>query len=176
MTRRFDIGPVVLALGALALLVALFLDWFAAWNAWQVFELTDVLLAGLAIAALVTAAGFLIPDVDYIDRRWLPWIVGAAFILVVNQLLAPRADLEQFAYRTGIWIALAGTVVMAIGALLSLSRVSFSVAMEGRDRRQRVSAVDHRPPPTETGAPVARSSESLLRKREDAEPEAGEKS
>ena len=62
---------------------------------------------------------------------------------------------------------------MVIGAVLSLSKVSFSVAMEGRDRRQRVSAVDHRPPPTETGAPVARSSTSLLHPDR---PEAGEKS
>ena len=51
---------------------------------------------------------------------------------------------------------------MVIGAVLSLGRVSFAVAVEGRDRRRRVAAVDHRPPPTETGAPVARSSASLL--------------
>ena len=55
MTRRFDIGPIVLALGAIVLLIALFLDWFAAWNAWQVFEITDVLLAALAIAGFVAA-------------------------------------------------------------------------------------------------------------------------
>jgi hypothetical protein len=163
LTRRFDIGPVVLALGALVLLVALFLDWFASGNAWEVFEITDVVLAALAVAALVIAAGLLVPDIDIIDRRWLPWIVGAAFVLVVNQLLAPGAVLDELELGTGIWLALAGTVVMALGALLSLSRVSFSIAMEGRDRRQRVSAVDHRPPPTETGEPVARSSTSLLR-------------
>jgi hypothetical protein len=175
LTRRFDIGPVILALGALALLVSLFLDWFATWNAWEVFEITDVILAGLAIAALVAAAGLLIPDVDYVDRRVLPWIVGAAAVLVINVLLSPGAVLEDADYETGIWVALAAVVVMILGALLSLSRVSFSVAMEGRDRRQRVSAVDHRPPPTETGAPVSRSSTSLLRPRDREEPEAGEK-
>ena len=173
MTRRFDIGPVVLALGALVLLIALFLDWFATWNAWQVFEITDVLLAALALAGIVTAVGLLVPDVDYIDKRFLPWIVGAALILVLNQLLAPGVALEEAEFGTGAWLALAGAVVMTIGAVLSLSRVSFSVAMEGRDRRQRVSAVDHRPPPTETGAPVARSSTSLLRPDR---PEADEKS
>jgi len=50
--------------------------------------------------------------------------------------------------------------------------VSFAVAVEGRDRRQRVSAVDHRPPPTESGAPVQRSSASLL----NDPPEAGKES
>lgn len=171
MTRRFDIGPIVLALGALVLLIALFLDWFAAWNAWQVFELTDILLAALAIAGFVAALGLLLPDVDVIDRRFMPWIVGAALVLVVKQMLSPGVALEEVDLGTGIWMALAGTLVMVIGAVLSLSKVSFSVAMEGRDRRQRVSAVDHRPPPTETGAPVARSSTSLLHPDR---PEAGE--
>ena len=32
--------------------------------------------------------------------------------------------------------------------------MSFSVAVEGREPRQRVAAVDHRPPTTETGAIV----------------------
>ena len=81
--------------------------------------------------------------------------------------------LERAELGTGIWMAFAGAVVMVLGAVLSLSKVSFSVAMEGRDRRRRVSAVDHRPPPTEAGAPVARSSTSLLRPNE---PEAPEKS
>ena len=176
MTRRFDIGPLVLALGAIVLLIALFLDWFDAWNAWEVFEITDVVLAALAVAGFVAALGLLLPDVDFVDRRFMPWIVGAALILVLDQVLAPGVGLDEADLGTGAWMALAGVVVMAIGAVLSLSRVSFSVAMEGRDRRQRVSAVDHRPPPTETGAPVARSSTSLLQpRRGEEEPEAGEK-
>ena len=107
MTRRFDIGPIVLALGAIALLIALFLDWFAAWNAWEVFEITDVLLAALAIAGFVAALGLLVPDVDFVDRRFMPWIVGAALILVLNQLLAPGVALEEADFGTGAWTALA---------------------------------------------------------------------
>ena len=61
---------------------------------------------------------------------------------------------------------------MAIGALLSLTKVSVAVGVEGRDRRRRVSAVDHRPPPTESGEPVQRSGSSLL----DDPPEAGKES
>ena len=45
---------------------------------------------------------------------------------------------------------------MLAGTVLSLGRVSFSLAIEGREPRQRVSAVDHRPPTTETGAVVER--------------------
>ena len=52
MTRRFDIGPVLVAVGALILLVGLFLDWYGGLNAWNSFELADVLLAVLAVAGL----------------------------------------------------------------------------------------------------------------------------
>jgi hypothetical protein len=51
LTRRFDIGPILLALGAALLLVALFLKWYGPLTAWNAFELTDILLAALAVAA-----------------------------------------------------------------------------------------------------------------------------
>jgi hypothetical protein len=49
-------------------------------------------------------------------------------------------------------VAFGATLAMVLGAILSLSRVSFSVAVEGRELRQRVSAVDERQPTTETAA------------------------
>ena len=176
MTRRFDIGPVVLALAALVLLVSLFLSWtdvvepVGTINAWEQFEITDLLLAALGIAAIMAAVGLLVPDLEYVERRYVPWIVGAAFLLVVNNVLGPTPGGGRN-LGTGAWLAFGATAVMVLGAVLSLARVSFAVAVEGRDRRRRVSAVDHRPPPTETGAPVARSSTSLLRSDK---PEAGE--
>jgi hypothetical protein len=176
LTRRFDIGPFLLALAALVLLVSLFLTWFdgaLVLNAWEAFEITDLLLAGLAIAAFVAALGLITPAVDLIDRRFVPWIVGAAFVLVADQLLRPPVALDNADLGIGAWMALAAVVVMALGAVLSLTKVSFAVAVEGRDRRRRVAAVDHRPPPTESGAPVARSSTSLLHPDS---PEAGEQS
>ena len=133
MTRRFDIGPVVLAVGALVLLVALFLDWYATFNAWQVFEITDVILAALSVAAIVAAVGLLAPDVDYVDRRFVPWIVGAAFVLVADQILQPPAGLGNAHLGTGAWLAFAGSVVMVIGAVLSLTQG----VLRGRRRRAR---------------------------------------
>jgi hypothetical protein len=176
LTRRFDIGPFVMALGALVLLVSLFLTWFhgaLVLNAWEAFEITDLLLAGLAIAAFVAAVGLITPSVDVIDRRFVPWIVGAVFVLVANQLIRPPVGFRNADLDTGAWLAFAAAIVMVLGAVLSLTKVSFAVAVEGRDRRRRVAAVDHRPPPTETGAPVARSSTSLLHPDP---PEAGEQS
>lgn len=169
MTRRFDIGPILLAVGALLLLVGLFLDWYGPFSAWTVFEITDILLAALAVAALVAAVGLVAPDLEYVEQRVVPWIVGAAFVLVAVQLLDPPPVIGDGALGTGAWLSLAGSVVMVLGAVLAFGKVSFAVAVEGRDRRTHVEAVDHQGPPTETGAPVSRSSESLLKPPEASE-------
>jgi hypothetical protein len=173
MTRRFDIGPILLALGALLLLVSLFLEWYGPLSAWDAFEVTDVLLAALGVAALVAAVGLLAPEAEYLDRRALPWIAGAAFALVAVELLDPPPVAADESLGTGAWLALAAVGVVIAGTVLSLGRVSLAVAVEGRDRRRHVPAVDHQGPPTETGAPVSRSSESLLHPRA-PEPEAPE--
>ena len=54
--RRFDIGPLIVAVGSLVLLVSLFLDWYGGETAWGAFEVADVLIAALALAALVAVA------------------------------------------------------------------------------------------------------------------------
>jgi hypothetical protein len=166
VNRRFDIGPILLALGAILLLVGLFLDWYGGATAWDVFELTDVLLAALAVAALVAAVGLLTPDAEYVDRRALPWIVGAALVVVAAALINPPLVARNTRLGEGAWLSFAAALVMVVGVVLAFGRVSFAVSVEGRDRRRRVAAVDHRPPPTETGAPV-RPSESLLHPRTD---------
>jgi hypothetical protein len=171
VTRRIDIGPLLLAVGAIVLLISLFLDWYGGATAWDVFELADVLLAALAVAALVAAAGLLI-DAEYLDRRALPWIVGAAFVVVAAELINPPPVASGQDLDLGAWLAFAATLVMIGGTVLTFGKVSFAVAVEGRDRRRRVAAVDHRPPPTETGAPV-RPSESLLHPRREEGEQAG---
>ena len=68
----------LVALGAAVLLVSLFLEWYGTLTAWEAFEVVEVLLAVLAIVALVVAAGLLLPDLGYLERRWLPPVtVGA---------------------------------------------------------------------------------------------------
>jgi hypothetical protein len=158
MTRRFEIGPILLALTALVLLVSLFLDWYGGFTAWSAFEVVDVLLAILALVALVAAAGLLAPDLAYVDRRWLPALVLAVVALVVAEILSPPPAVGDADPDVGAWLAFGAALAMLAAALLSLGRVSFSVAVEGRDMRRRVAAVDHRQPTTESGAVVARPS------------------
>jgi hypothetical protein len=171
VTRRFDIGPVLVAVGALLLLVGLFLDWYGGLNAWDSFELADVLLAVLALAALAAAFGLLVAEAEFLDRRALPWLAGGTFVLVAAELINPPPGAGGQPLGLGAWLCFAAALAMLAGTVLTFGRVSLAVAVEGRDRRRRVAAVDNRPPPTETGAPV-RPSESLLHPRTGDEGEA----
>ena len=155
--RRFDIGPLIVALGSLVLLVSLFLDWYGDESAWGVFELADVLLAALAVTALVAALGMIAESVAVLDRRWLPVATVAAALIVIAEIISPPPVVGGADPQEGAWLAFAAALVMLLGAVLSLGRVSFSFAIEGREPRHRVAAVDHRPPPTEAGTPVPRA-------------------
>ncbi len=126
------------ALGALLLLVSLFLDWYGdaggddGITAWNSFELVDLLLAALAVVAIYAAFEALAPT------RW-PRLHGVAaraagpialllvFVAIVNKppvlLFVPGAELE-----IGVWLALAGALLMTVGALLGRVRVSFVVS------------------------------------------------
>lgn len=150
MTRRFEVGPILVALGAIVLLVSLFLDWYGPLNAWEAFEVVEVLLAGLAIGALVVAVGQLAPEIEVGDRRALPPLVATAAVLVAVELVdpPPAAGAEQL--ELGAWLAFAGALVMLAGAVLTVGRISFAIAVEGRELRERVSVLDHRQDTTET--------------------------
>ena len=159
MTRSIEAGPVLVGLGALVLLVSLFLDWYQPHvTAWDAFEIVDLLLAALALAALAGAVGAIRPDATVVGRHWLPGIVLAAVVVVAVQIIdGPPGMVGE--PDTGAWLALGAAAVMAVGTLLTLGRVSFALTVEGRDTRRRVSAVDARAddPPTVEGPPVARA-------------------
>ena len=153
MTRRFELGPIIVALGSLLLLVSLFLDWYGRGvSAWDAFEIVDLLLAVLAIASIVAAAGTLLAGGGWIERRWLPPMVAAAAVLVAVSIINPPPAAAGAGAGIGAWIAFGAAIAMLIGGVLSVGRVSFSVAVEGREPPQRVAAVDERQETTETAA------------------------
>jgi hypothetical protein len=144
LTRRFEVGPILVALAALVLLVSLFLDWYGVLAAWEAFEVVDVLLAALAIAAVVAAVGLLAPGAAYVEGRWVPAIVLAIAVLVIAAILDPPPAAEDMTIETGAWLAFGAALAMAAGAILSFGRISFAVSVEGREPRERVAVVDHR--------------------------------
>jgi hypothetical protein len=160
MTRRIQVGPILVALAAIVLLVSLFLEWYGPLTAWDAFELVDVLLAALALAALIAAIGTFAPDLSYVDRRWLPPIaLGAAVIVAAGLDPPPAAGSDS--PETGAWLAFGAALVMVLGAILSLGRVSVAVSLEEHESRERVAVVDHRQDTAET-VPV-RPSEGTTR-------------
>ncbi len=139
--RRIDAAPALAALGALLLLVALFLDWFAGASGWAVFEVVDLVLAAIAVGALVAAAE------RGIELRWLPVLGAVALVAVVVQLLEPPPVVARADPETGAWIALAGAALLAAGGILETAAISVSVQVRqaaGPARRRRVPAVDRR--------------------------------
>jgi hypothetical protein len=132
-----EAGPVLAALGAVLILVSLFLPWFdPGGSAWSVFEIIDLALALLALAALAAA-------VERIGIRELPpvpvplWVAGATvFVLVGSQLVNHPPAAIGSSVDTGAWLALGGATLMLIGGLLSRARIRFVLR-----------------PPAEPGAP-----------------------
>jgi hypothetical protein len=184
LRERFDAGTGLVAIGAVLLLVSLFIDWYKpGGDAWAVFETLDLALAGTAICGLLAAAprfgtGGL--------GRALPIITVAALAVVVIQLLDPPPVVRDSDIATGGWLALAATALMAGGALLTATSISITVDVRGRERRRRAVAIDARegaaetaetsedPEPERPARRFARREDSLFEPAEPAPEEPGE--
>ncbi len=143
--NRFELGPLLMAAGAILLLVSLFVEWFEpGLTAWAAFELLDLVLAGIALLVLLAALGLLAPGWGVTEAERVPLLVAAALAIVAVQLLDPPPIAGEGGAETGAWIALAATFLMGAGALLAFGRLRLQVSFEGRDPRPRVSAVDAR--------------------------------
>jgi len=148
MARRIPIGPLVAGLGALVLLVSLFLDWYGEITAWTVFEVLDLVLAGIAIATLVSLAGALgLPRSAVTGGALLP-LAAVALLLVVSQVLNHPPAGDGAEKEIGIWLALGATALMLAGAVLASARISLALDVQGREP-----AAPEEPPP----APEPRS-------------------
>jgi len=127
--RSIEAGMLLISAGALLLFVSLFLEWYQPGiDAWEIFEVWDLVLAVLASVALVAVAsrqGFGPP-------RPSSWLIGPAvaglvivlYLFINPPPLTPDIDGDP---STGLWLALAATVLMTSGALLSVARISVAI-------------------------------------------------
>jgi hypothetical protein len=152
MPERIDGGRALAVVGALALIVSLFLDWFdppslaalpglraggGGLTGWDVFELVDMLLTFLALVVIVHA----VPALGRAVRAptevpgAFPVIGVVAFVIVAISVInhPPAAAGRSLAF--GAWLAFAGSALMAIGGILSAARISIVVAVSPRARR-----------------------------------------
>lgn len=148
------VGPVVAAIGAIMLIVSLFLDWYegpagAGITGFTVFEFLDLLLTGLAVAMLVWLADA-IGLIRSGMRPGVPLVVAAlTLVIVLTQIVndppavaGPRGSEQD----TGIWLALAGAALMVAGAVLATARIAIAVEPRERGGARVVTGAEEPPP------------------------------
>jgi hypothetical protein len=134
--RQLPIGPLVAVIGAILLIVSLFLDWYEDLTGFTVFEFLDLLLVGLGLVTLVSLAGAM-----GVLRNPLPpglalGVALLALVIVLSQVVNDPPAVAGPNGRDqdiGIWLALGGSALMVAGAVLSTARIAISVEL--RDRR-----------------------------------------
>ena len=132
--RTIEAGMLLIGLGAILLLVSLFLEWYQPGaESWDVFEVWDLVLAVLAIAALVAVASRL----GFGPQRPSSWLLVpavAALVIVLYAIIDPpplASGLPDGDPSTGLWLALAASILMAAGAMLSVARISVAISSAG---------------------------------------------
>jgi hypothetical protein len=132
---QFPVGPLVACAGAVLLIVSLFLDWYEQITGFTVFEFLDLLLVMLALATIASLAGGLglvrpapSPGVSLAVAIFTVLVVASQ---VVNDPPAVAGHSGP-GKDVGIWLALGGSALMVVGAVLGYARIS--LAVEARRR------------------------------------------
>ena len=154
--HRIPVGSLLASIGAVLVVVSLFLDWYDGVTGWTIFEIVDLILVGLALFAIYSLAA----DLDVVKQQpnLALTLVGAmlALVIVVTQALndppavAGEGGPDQ---DVGLWLALGGAALMVAGAIVATTRISLAVEARRRDEGPTV-AEAHRPSETPGEAPL----------------------
>jgi hypothetical protein len=139
--QKLDVGTVLVGLGALGLLVSLFLDWYSpSLSAFDVFEFLDWTLLACAVLALVGVTLALTGDAP----SWMPVPAVVALFVTATQVIDPPPAAHASTREVGAWLGLGCALAMAVGVALAAASIAITVDVRGRERRRRVAAVDRR--------------------------------
>jgi hypothetical protein len=124
------VGPLVAAVGAVLLIVSLFLNWYDQVTGFTVFEFLDLLLVLLALATIASLADSLgvgvrprpTPGVSLAVAIFTVFVVASQVINDPPAVANGGADQD-----VGIWLALGGSVLMVVGAVLAYAHISLSI-------------------------------------------------
>ncbi len=132
---QLAVGPLVAAVGAVILIVSLFLDWYEGVTGFTVFEFLDLLLLLLGLATIASLAGGLglvkpatSPAVSLAVAVFTIFVVLSQIINDPPAVVGPGPEKD-----IGIWLALSGSALMVAGAVLGYA--SISLAFEPRAQR-----------------------------------------
>jgi hypothetical protein len=130
---QLAVGPLVAAVGAVLLIVSLFLDWYEGLTGFTVFEFIDLLLVLLALATIASLAGGLglvkpapSPALSLCVALFTIFVVLTQIINDPPAVVGPAGPDQDI----GIWLALSGAALMVAGAVLGYA--SISLAFEPR--------------------------------------------
>ncbi len=139
-SRAIEAGTIVAAIGAIALLVGLFLDWYGfgpgqGASAWSVFEIVDLLLALLAVGVLLAVLSAVAPGarIPALPAGTIAAAGVAALVLVVTSLVDDPPAAFGASPEEGIWISFGGAVLIMLGAILERSRIRLVVSPRDED-------------------------------------------
>jgi hypothetical protein len=133
------VGPLVAAVGAVLLIVSLFLDWYDTFTGFTIFEFLDLLLVLLALVAIASLAGGLGLVRTPISPGVALGVSVLAVLIVFSQIVNHPPGANGLEKELGIWLALSGAALMVAGAVLGYAHISLAV-----ETRSRTTA----PPPT----------------------------
>jgi carbon starvation protein CstA len=120
---RLRDGEWVAGAGGVALLAALFLDWFSGASAWQAFSVLDVVLALLALvplALVVLQATRESPSLPVAFSVFTTIAGALATLLILYRLLNQPGPNDRVEVELGAWIGLASAIVTAAGGWRSM--------------------------------------------------------
>jgi peptidoglycan/LPS O-acetylase OafA/YrhL len=161
MPERINGGQALVVLGAVALIVSLFLHWYEPnRSAWTVFEVWDLVLAAIGVAAILSVIPLRRRDVRgerLVPERWLPFLAGAALVIVVVALVNHPPAARGAGLQFGAWLALGAALVLTAGAILSKARISLVITLKPNEGTGR-----SRPAPDPEPAPAPSAPEGDL--------------
>ena len=158
---QLALGPLVAAVGAVLLIVSLFLDWYEGLTGFTVFEFIDLLLVLLALATIASLAGGMglvkpapSPTVSLAVALFTIFVVLTQVINDPPAVVGPGPEKD-----IGIWLGLSGTALMVAGGVLAYASISLAFEPRSRESDRDATGVGAPPAPDrprrEPGRPAA---------------------
>ena len=119
--RRLRAGEWITSLAGLVLLVSLFLPWYDGASGWEALSIIDILLALVALAAIgmvPLTASQEVPAIPLAIQALLAIAAKVALILVLIRVISPAGGADD--REAGLWVALAATAGVLIGAWVAM--------------------------------------------------------